>query len=430
MKKLILGLAALMTAGALSAGSIDYLSNQSADYIRTFSRNASLDADAAVYNPAGTAFLAPGLTFALSNQSVFKLYENDLTLPTAAAAVMGTSYNISYKSTVPTLVLPNAQAIWNGGSWAGYLTTGVTGGGGTAVYDDGVPYMVLSAASKLGTQLVSGSAATTATGATVTNTDITSTSLFPQVTLGGAYALTDAISVSAGLRGVYGYKAFTGKATYAFTTAAAGTITATYEADATQTALGLGGVFGADWKALPGLLVTTRVETPTPLEFETKVNGGKTFNGLFTDGKKERKDLPALAALGVRYDWNALSVTASGTGYFLGLSKKDSYLKNYADFGWESGLSAEYNLLPGQLKLSLGGLVTRVGGNSDTYTDFDFSLDSQSVGGGLVFTPVKDLDLTLGGSNTFYNTAKGQNNTTNYKKNATTLTLGCQYKLF
>ena len=80
MKKLIFGMATLLAAGTLMAGSVDYLSNQSADYLRTFSRNASLDADAAVYNPAGTAFLQPGLTLALSNQSIWKLYENKLAL--------------------------------------------------------------------------------------------------------------------------------------------------------------------------------------------------------------------------------------------------------------------------------------------------------------------------------------------------------------
>ena len=213
------------------------------------------------------------------------------------------------------------------------------------------------------------------------------------------------------------------------------------EVDVNQTALGFGGIFGADWKALPGLLLTTRIETPTPLEFKTVVNDGKSFGTAFTDGKKERRDLPALVALGAKYDWEALTLSASGTGYLLGLSKSDAYNNkitgenHYSDFGWESGLSAEYRVVPGFLKLSLGGLVTRVGGNSDTYTDFDVSLDSQSVGGGIVLTPITDLDLTLAVSDTFYNSSMGQfvptmNDTTNYKKNAVTVAIGVQYKLF
>ena len=56
------------------AGSIDYLSNQSAEYIRTFSRNASTDADAVYYNPAGTALMGEGLFIDISNQIVLKYY--------------------------------------------------------------------------------------------------------------------------------------------------------------------------------------------------------------------------------------------------------------------------------------------------------------------------------------------------------------------
>ena len=45
MKKILMGClaAAAMMPGAF-AGSIDYLSNQSADYVRTYSRNATTDA--------------------------------------------------------------------------------------------------------------------------------------------------------------------------------------------------------------------------------------------------------------------------------------------------------------------------------------------------------------------------------------------------
>lgn len=63
------------------AGSIDYLSNQSAEYIRTFSRNASTDADAVHYNPAGTAFMKDGIYFYLSNQTVLKEYTSTYTPP-------------------------------------------------------------------------------------------------------------------------------------------------------------------------------------------------------------------------------------------------------------------------------------------------------------------------------------------------------------
>jgi long-chain fatty acid transport protein len=440
MKKLVLGLTALLSAGILTAGSVDYLSNQSADFLRTFSRNASLDADAAVYNPAGTAFMAPGLTFALSNQSILKLYENDMNLAgTPLNSIVKPNSN-NYKSTEPTLILPNGQVIWNGGPWAAYLAGGVVAGGGTAIYNDGVPYFVLQGGSALssiqkGLNAALGASAPTITSVTVSG-NITATSLYPQLTLGGAYAITDTVSLSLGLRSVYGYQSFVGQANYlpyAGTTPIT-SASVSSSVDVTKTALGFGGIAGADWKAYEGLLIAARFEMATPLEFKTAVNGGKSFQGKYVDGSTERRDLPALAGLGIRYDWQALSLTASGTGYFLGASKNGTYLANYDDFGWETGLSAEYAFLPGLLKASLGGMITKVGGNNKTYNDFDFSLDSSSIGGGVVYTALKDLDITLALSKTFYTDGSGQAigtvNTTTYKKDAFTIDVGVQYKMF
>lgn len=254
MKKLILGLAAFLTAGTLMAGSIDYLSNQSADYLRTFSRNASLDADAAVYNPAGTAFMTPGLTFALSNQTIFKLYENDLSIPGAGVP---SNYNQNFKSTVPTYFLPNGQVVWNGGVWAAYLATGVVAGGGTAQYDSGIPLMPLSSS------VVVSMAGGPINAAVWTGGNLTGTSLYPQVTVGGAYAILETLSVSAGLRYVYASNTYTGQATYDLYVGTSKVANTTVKVDVQQTAQGLGGIFGVDWKALQGLIVTGRFETAT-----------------------------------------------------------------------------------------------------------------------------------------------------------------------
>jgi len=259
MNRWITGLAALLAAATLSAGSIDYLSNQSADYLRTFSRNASLDADAAVYNPAGTVFLLPGLTLGLSNQSVFKVYENDLAIP---GATIPSNYNQDFKSTVPTYFLPNGEAIWNGGKWALFLASGVVAGGGTAQYDNGVPTMPLNS-----TNVKNAASAKTSgyvDGAVWTGGNLTASSLYPQVTLGGAYAITETLSLSAAARYVYAIDTFTGQASYTFLhggtpTSSPYPTSTTLSLDVTKVAQGFGGIFGVDWKAFPGFLVTGRL---------------------------------------------------------------------------------------------------------------------------------------------------------------------------
>jgi len=241
------------------------------------------------------------------------------------------------------------------------------------------------------------------------------------------------------LRYVYAYQSFSGSATYALYSGTTPAGTATLQLDVTKIAQGFGGIFGVDWKAFPGFLVTGRFETATPLNFKTTVNNGKDFGGTFVDGATQNRDLPGLVAVGLRYDWGAFSITASGTGYLLGPSLSAGYdnatnsQDAYDNFGWETGVSVEYSIIPGFLKASVGGLYDKVGGNAATYNDFDFSLDSQSIGGGLVITPLKDLDCTLAVSKSFYTSASGNQvgtQDTTYKKDALTVDLGVQYKLF
>ena len=70
---LMLTLAIMAASSAVFAGSVDYLSNQSAKFIMNPASVARTGgADIAAYNPAGTAFFAPGLYFDVSNQTLIK----------------------------------------------------------------------------------------------------------------------------------------------------------------------------------------------------------------------------------------------------------------------------------------------------------------------------------------------------------------------
>jgi long-chain fatty acid transport protein len=425
---------AFMAAGDLFAGSIDYLSNQSADYIRTFSRNASTDADATVYNPAGTAFMKPGIYAHLSNQTLFKKYSDtlDLSSPT-------TAYNKKYGSNKRTWVLPNGSVIYKADKWAAFLGLGVTGGGGKVQFDDGIPIFALYAFQVAGQGL--GALFGNYTG----NGKLTATSLYPHVTVGGSYAINDMISASLGLRYIQATKTYKGYAEY--------TIAGRLNLDAKEKAKGIGGIIGIDVRPIEGLNIGARYETQTKLDFKTSASTGDDMSwhagptlvqSFFIDGEKRRKDLPAMLALGGSYTFNQFTVTASWECFFIGQAdqKKDTtnfytdgYDDDYASIGWESGLSFEYAAIPDFLKLSVGYLYCKVGGNSDTYNDFDYSLDSQSFGLGGRIVPTKDLNVVLGLSRTFYKDGKAKYNNapligkTTYKKAITTIALGAEYKI-
>ena len=73
IKKITLVIIFLLSFSFIFAGSIDYLSNQSAAYIRTLSRNASTDnADIISYNPAGVTKMSDGFYINFNNQSFIK----------------------------------------------------------------------------------------------------------------------------------------------------------------------------------------------------------------------------------------------------------------------------------------------------------------------------------------------------------------------
>ena len=63
---------ALLLTSTVTWPAISTIHNHSAAFARIMTRNASTEADAAVYNPAGTAFAKAGLQISLHNQHYLK----------------------------------------------------------------------------------------------------------------------------------------------------------------------------------------------------------------------------------------------------------------------------------------------------------------------------------------------------------------------
>jgi len=72
MKKTLFLAGFLIATQLAFAGGIVTNSNQSAQFIRTMSRNASTEIDATYFNPAGLTQLADGWHFSLHNQTIFQ----------------------------------------------------------------------------------------------------------------------------------------------------------------------------------------------------------------------------------------------------------------------------------------------------------------------------------------------------------------------
>lgn len=138
---LILSLTCIIFGGGLVTNT-----NQSAYYVRTLNRNASVGIDAVYYNPAGLTNLENGLHAYLSNQSIFQtktVNNNNQYLNTN-----------EFVGDVFAPVFPNAYVAYKKNELvfsAGFLPIG---GGGSAEFEEGLPSFeaqVASLKAELGT---------------------------------------------------------------------------------------------------------------------------------------------------------------------------------------------------------------------------------------------------------------------------------------
>ena len=113
------------------AGGILTNTNQSAQFVRMLSRNASIELDAVYFNPAGLTQLNNGFYFGLHNQSIFQTRTINSEFPLL--------HNPEYKGETKVPVFPTAFAVYKIDNWAFSAGFGPNAGGGTATYDRGLP---------------------------------------------------------------------------------------------------------------------------------------------------------------------------------------------------------------------------------------------------------------------------------------------------
>jgi long-chain fatty acid transport protein len=406
MKKITFGalvLALFLLPAGLFAGSLDYLTNQSARWLMTPTRNAATDAaDIVNYNPAGTVFLPLGWNIDVSNQMLFKFYSNDvkLTPDSANPALAPFAYDKTVKQDLPTWFLPNLYVAYNFGNagpgkLAIYGQGGVTAGGGTLAWDDGTAGTVY-ALSLLGIAASAGP---------VESQELEASSVYYGVALGGAYSLfEDMLSVSLGGRLVMPKRSLSVKAAY---------LTGdTVKADFDYDAYGFTPIIGVNVRPIRELTLSLRYEAQTRLKFEydgaiTSVNPyiKGTADTLFgavglADGAKFNLDLPHLIALGVNYDiTKELTLSLSSNIYLLSLADLNG-VEDDLGTGYEIGLGATYMIME-NLKLGAGFLYTEAGAK-DSYFENNILnasanpfLDSIAFGLGGTYYFDNGLDVTL-----------------------------------
>ncbi len=196
MKRHSLFAVLFMLASLVNAGGLLTNTNQSAQYIRMLSRNASTDIDAVYFNPAGIIKLGDGWHFAAYSQTILQKKPVDSAFP-----LLNDGY---YDGVVNIPVFPTAFAVYKMDKWAVSLGVGPSAGGGSAVYENGLPSFEIPLA-KLGYGLQNVApmlAPFQIPAATGYNADLSfeGSSVFWGIQLGATYAVSEYFSVYGGVR--------------------------------------------------------------------------------------------------------------------------------------------------------------------------------------------------------------------------------------
>ena len=193
MKKITFFAAFFMLAQLAFAGGLLTNTNQSAQFIRMMSRNASTGIDAVYFNPAGLTQIEDGWHFAVYNQTIFQTKPVDSEFP-----LLNDGY---YEGVVNVPAFPTAFGVYKMDKWAFSLGFGPNAGGGSASYDRGLPSFEIPI-----TKVVPGLAGLTqinpALNVTGYNADLSfeGTSVFWGIQLGATYQVNDIFSVYGGVR--------------------------------------------------------------------------------------------------------------------------------------------------------------------------------------------------------------------------------------
>jgi len=416
MKKSLILLVLVFCAVPMTFGQLVTNGNQSAQYIRMMSRNASTDIDAVYYNPAGLTQMKDGFHLALHNQTIFqeKTVENGYPLLN----------NATYIGDVKVPIFPNVYAVYKKDKFALSFGFGPNAGGGSADFATGLPSFEIPI-SGLPAMLSMMGLPTSAYSADIA---FNGSSIFFGFQANASYALSDIISASVGFRYIQAKNTYEGSiqnilinpmhplinptgdlisAVGFFTVAGLpqyAAMVGDQAVDVKQTGTAFQPILGLYFKPIEQLGIGIRYEFNAKLELENDSTIDGT--GMFPDGEVSRNDIPAILALGIGCDiTNDLHASVSGSFYFdkqADLGGAEELLDNnsYAlSFGLEYDISE-------MITLSAGTEMSKVGVSDDYQSDFSHELSAQTIGfGGRVnFTP--NLDLNLGGIFVMYSDAE------------------------
>jgi long-subunit fatty acid transport protein len=176
------------------AGGLLTNTNQSVHFLREPSREASTEIDAVYTNPAGLVYLTDGFHLSVTNQSAFQT--RTITSTFAPFAGDGGGVTKVFRGEASAPIIPSFQLAYKKGNYVISTAFAITGGGGEATFNHGLP----SFEAPISMIPVSLTAAGVPTTAYSVDGYMQGRQFLYGFQLNGSYKLNHAFSVAAGLR--------------------------------------------------------------------------------------------------------------------------------------------------------------------------------------------------------------------------------------
>lgn len=429
-KQQLILLGVILSANVMG-GSIDYLSQQDAEYLAHPAMVGKIGVSGAYYNPAGTVWLEDGTYIQVSNQTHLKDYSMEYG-----------SYRFESDKASP--VVPSLQIVKKKGETAFFFHAGAIAGGGSVAYTGGIatfPQIITSNPmfETIGAKYVGGST-------------IHGKSYYIAFQGGVARKFNEVWSGAVGVRLIDAEREFKGEGNFEYNNLGGylGSGKAKFDIDSERTAFGVTGILGLNYHPNDKFNIGMRYETETKLDFDNKEHNlkkgfinstgsnliGDTFYNTIikdpaikqwmTEGSGKR-NLPAMAAIGASYKvTEKLTLLASGNYYFIKEASDDLNNFDHYDNGYEVAVGVDYQLYE-RWTLMAGYQYTNTGANEKTYTDTDYVLNANMYSTGVKYRYSSQLELLAAYSYVDYVTDKNVKNI-RYSKHVDAFGLGLIYK--
>ena len=391
MKKILLiGAATLIVSNPTFAG--DYLTNtnQNAAFLRMIARGASIDVDGVYSNPAGLAFLPKdGFHLSLTGQSAYQTREILATSP--LWTLDGKTTKRYYKGTASAPIIPSFHGAYKKDRWVISASFAITGGGGKASFDNGLPMFDALAIGGIYTN----AQLTGLLGKPVTpdmyeiNSAMDGKQYIYGVQLGASYRINDWLGAFVGGRMNYVKSGYEGYLKAQMKQEYGGMTLTNLELECDQSGWGLTPIIGLDAK-LGRWNLAAKYEFQTNLNIENKTNKLEVPVGTpeevikpYADGEQTPSDIPAFLSVAAGY--KILPTLRASVEYHFFDDKRAGMLNDrqkilkHGTHEYLAGI--EWDIIK-YLTISGGFQKTDYGLSDDFQTDTSFYCSSYSLGFG------------------------------------------------